>query len=386
VLLLAGGCTWDQLSPFKPPVPPPPPVESFVLRPEGMVPDKAPAAGAEETLAGARELFRREDYAQAEKVFHHLANHEKSSSTVAAEALFYEAECLRLQGFYPKAADTYHSLMEKFSQNPFREQALQHMYDIATFWLQDTWQQMRENEEKAQGKRWVVWPRFVSFEREKPLMDREGRAIETLEHVRWGDIHGPLADKALFMAGYVKLINEDWREADHLFTQLYKNHPKSEYAPQAIEYAIWSKHMCTGGSDYDGRKVAEARELVDAALRDDRLAGKKAGFLDRQLWAITMQQAEKDYKYAEFYRRTGHPGSAYFYYELVQRRYPNTEFAKLAAKKKEELRAALEKAQGKPEPKALPLSAGNDALGAAGAAASPQMMPGSPGTAPMLGR
>jgi hypothetical protein len=129
--------------------------------------------------------------------------------------------------------------------------------------------------------------------------------------------------------------------------------------------------------------VAEARELVDAALRDDRLAGKKAAFLERQLWAITMQQAEKDYKVAEFYRRTGHPGSAYFYFELVQRRYPNTEFARQAAAKKEELRVALEKSQGKPEPKPLPLGPANEAPGTAPAL---QMMPGSPGAVPPLGR
>ena len=48
--------------------------------------------------------------------------------------------------------------------------------------------------------------------------------------------------------------------------------------------------------------------------------------------AIGMQQAEKDFQVAEFYRRTGHPGSARFYYELVCRRYPGTTFAEKAAK------------------------------------------------------
>src|SRR5262249_43367177 len=62
---------------------------------------------------------------------------------------------------------------------------------------------------------------------------------------------------------------------------------------------------------------------------------------------IDLQQAEKDYKIAEFYRHTGHPGSAYFYYELVRRRYPNTKYARLAEERWNSLRAELEKDQEK---------------------------------------
>src|SRR5262249_16324574 len=63
----------------------------------------------------------------------------------------------------------------------------------------------------------------------------------------------------------------------------------------------------------------------------------------RQILNITYQQAEKDYKMADFYRRTDHPGSAYFYFELVRRRYPNTKFAEMAAQQMAELKAKLEK-------------------------------------------
>jgi hypothetical protein len=110
-------------------------------------------------------------------------------------------------------------------------------------------------------------------------------------------------------------------------------------AERAVELAIISKHLSTGGSDYDGRKVAEARNLVRAAFDNyPELANKKKDFLARQLVGITMQQAEKDYKWAEFYRRTGHPGAAYFYYQIVQQRYPSTPFAELARKKAEEVK------------------------------------------------
>ena len=55
----------------------------------------------------------------------------------------------------------------------------------------------------------------------------------------------------------------------------------------------------------------------------------------------TAQQADKDWGFAEFYRRTGHPASAYFYYEIVLRRYPGTSYAKKAKEQKDILEAEL---------------------------------------------
>jgi hypothetical protein len=54
------------------------------------------------------------------------------------------------------------------------------------------------------------------------------------------------------------------------------------------------------------------------------------------------QQAEKDFKMGEFYRRTGHPGAACFYYEVVCRRYPGTQAAKQAGQRLCEVRKKAE--------------------------------------------
>ncbi len=57
-------------------------------------------------------------------------------------------------------------------------------------------------------------------------------------------------------------------------------------------------------------------------------------FTKREAPAVGSKQAEaaatKDLGLAEFYHKTGHFASAYFYGELVKRRYPDTEFAKKA--------------------------------------------------------
>ncbi|MFO0929274.1 MAG: tetratricopeptide repeat protein [Gemmataceae bacterium] len=355
--LLAGltGCGWDRLNWLRPAPPAAPETETFVLRGDGMVEEKAPPAVSDQVagnMANAREYFRREEYDKAESIYYRVADNDKNAPSMVQEAMYYRAECLRLQGDYSKSADVYSALLGKFPNSVYREQCVQHMYDIANFWLDDTREEMREDRERREGKRTVVWPRFVSFHKSKPLLDREGRAIEKLEQVRLHDINGPLADQALFMCGVIKMYHEDYRDADHYFTQISLRHPDSKLAPRAIELAIFCKHMSTGGSDYDGRKTAEARRLIQVALNNyPELSGKKdkREFLEKQQVSIDLQQAEKDYKMAEFYRRTGHPGSAYFYYQLVRRRYPNTKYARMAEERWNELRGSLDTKELPPE-------------------------------------
>ena len=96
------------------------------------------------------------------------------------------------------------------------------------------------------------------------------------------------------------MYNGDWRDADSYFTQIYEHHPNSPLAPKAVELAIMAKNLSTGGPEYDGRKAAEARKLVDAALRNyPELSNdpKKRGYLERQLAGITLQQAARTTKW-----------------------------------------------------------------------------------------
>jgi outer membrane protein assembly factor BamD (BamD/ComL family) len=347
-MLLTTGCSMleraDRVNPFRV-KPPPGPHDTLVLRGDRLEPEAPPVEGTPAgDLAGAHELYRRGEFHKAASVFHRIANNKKNPPHVAEEARFYEAESLRMQKKYPRAADTYNKLLNDFPSGVHREQACQRMFDIADYWLEDTREEMRRWKEAREKKSWFVLPvAWVHLDKSKPFFDEEGRALEKLEQVKYNDINGPLADKALFLAGSVKFYREDYREADHFFSQIVEQHPNSPLAPKAIELAIISKHLSTGGADYDGRKVAEARQMVDIALRSyPELANQKQDFLDRQLFGITMQQAEADFKTAEFYRRTGHPGSAYFYYEIVRRRYPGTKFYDLATERMHGLRAKLE--------------------------------------------
>jgi outer membrane protein assembly factor BamD (BamD/ComL family) len=75
-------------------------------------------------------------------------------------------------------------------------------------------------------------------------------------------------------------------------------------------------------------------------------------WLTKQKLTIREGQAERDFESAEYYRRTGKYGSAYFCYELVKRRYPGTKWSDLAGKRVVEMKdieakRAADKAAGR---------------------------------------
>ncbi len=320
-------------------------------------PDTYDPTKANADLQAAQDLYRNSHYPEAEKVFHRVAENKKNPPQIAEEARYFEAECLRRQDNLPKACDTYNKLLQDFRFGTYRDASMERMFAIADFWLHDTREEIRRSKAAQENGDWFVMPvSYVHFEKSKPIFDEEGRALEALEHIIINDVNGKRADEALFLAGSVKFYREDYRESDRLFSQLVDVHPNSKYAPQAMEYAIISKHLGTGGADYDGRKVAESRKYVDLALRNYVQPADKTAFLERQLAGITAQQAEKDFKIAEFYRRTGHPASAYFYYEIVRRRYPGTPHCERAAELMHELKSdAIVKANTAPDLNSRPL-------------------------------
>jgi hypothetical protein len=169
--------------------------------------------------------------------------------------------------------------------------------------------------------------------------------MQALEHVHTHDITGPIADKALFWCGYVNFIRGNFQESDHFFSQLCEMHKDSPLRPQAMAYAIQAKNNSTGGAVYDGRKCAEALQLVyvaESTVPELTQNPEMADRLTRAKVAIRLQQAEKDLKTAEYYERTGHPGSAVFCYELVRRRYAGTRYSDIATERKDRLLADMQ--------------------------------------------
>jgi TolA-binding protein len=359
VCLLTGCATASSWLPWKKSdtaadTPPTTTRESFVMRGLGLERDNVTDSALEAELEGAKRLFQNKEYRKAETAFHKVATTKKGPLNLLDEALYYEAECQRLQNNYRAAEGTFRKYVKEFRVNgQYCEQANRRLFDIANYWLDDTRQEMQAYEEKREGKRWWIMPTsYVHFSKDKPLFDMEGHALQLLEEVGLNDIRGSIrtvdggpsvGERALFFLATVKFFREDYREADYYYSQLYENHPNSPLAPKAIKQAIICKQVMNGGTSYDTRPVEESRKLIDRYQAAYPEWSKDRDWLSRQLGSIHLQQAERDLKIAEFYRRTGHPGSAYFYYELVRRRYPNTEQASKADERMRDLRGLADK-------------------------------------------
>jgi outer membrane protein assembly factor BamD (BamD/ComL family) len=305
-------------------------------------------------LAAAEELFHQSDYRRAEKLFAKVADDTSNPPLQAEKARYFEAECERLRGDLTGAMGTYNRMLKDFQYGVFRERAVGKMFEIANFWLDDTRAQLDAEAERAAGKRFFVPWNFVHFDRKKPTFDEEGHALKAMEQVYYNDPTGPYAERALFMAGYVHFRRGNFREADQLLSQavetIDRNNKKSELRDQAVELAILAKNNSTGGPSYDGRKAAESLKMIQQArMTSPETAANHGEFLDKQTKIIRFMQAEKDYDIAEFYRRTGHPASAWFYYELVRRRYQETEFHGKAIARMKEINTDLTEQQQQSE-------------------------------------
>jgi TolA-binding protein len=299
-------------------------------------------------LRAAEDAYRQEQFDKAEDLFEDIADDTKNRPEVAERARFYQAESLRRQGYYPQAVDAYHKLLLDFPAGLYREQAVGQMFLVASEWLQPIREEIADlakPESERKSKDWTEGILLVNFDRKLPTIGTEERALQTLERVYFNDPTGPYADKALFMLGRVHYHRENFKDASRYFQQLAETYDRSPLRDEALKLAIIAKNNSTGGPQYDGKDTAEAMRLINAAKATSPTLNREqeGQFLNEQAMIVRYQQAEKDFQTAELYRRMGHPGSAWFYYELVQRRYAGIKpWADQAAARQRELKAELD--------------------------------------------
>jgi tetratricopeptide (TPR) repeat protein len=279
-------------------------------------------------------------------------------SQAQARELFREAERLRSQEDYPRAAEVYRDLLAHAPADAEREVAIQRLYDIANYWLDDTREQMRQLRDidwlswgfwlenwlpplQLDVKWWVGRWHLLHFDRTKPLFDEEGRAVEMLHCVSASDPDGPLADKALFLMGAVALFREDYERVDEHCSKLVDRNGESPLAAQALELAIVAKQMSLDGTREEGRKLTELRRLLDKAFRGyPQLTNdpEKRRFLVQQLANVDEREAERAFQAAEELRKAGNLQDARRAYKVILSIYPKTESATRAHERLDELK------------------------------------------------
>ena len=359
---------------------------------------------ADVKMTEAEQRLAEQDYKTAQALYGDLADNTYNSTQMREKARFQEGECCRLQNKLPAAVATYHRYLQDHPGGVYSKQAAERMYAIAEMWLPDVLASIEGN-----TKWWDIFPRGtvsqsgihgevgaeVSFGKGKtkanawgeastgsgpsplstspesqlmgitgattptrPFLDAEGELVKTFENIAVGAPNAPCAEKAMFWAGYLHYARGRYEDADHFFSTLAEMYKDSPLRQEAVKYAIDAKTRVTGGALYDGQKANEALQLVhnlEASEPTYRNDPAKQEWATKQKLSIRGSQAERDFETAEYYKRTSRHGSAFFYYELVKRRYPGTKYSDLASERIEEIRRmqaqkAADKAAGKVNP------------------------------------
>jgi outer membrane protein assembly factor BamD (BamD/ComL family) len=294
---------------------------------------------ADERMSEAEMLFADGRYADARTVYGKLADNSYNPTQLVEKARFKEAECCRMQNKLPEAVATYHRSLQDYPNGVYSRPAANAMFTIAEGWRKDI---MPEGSSDVKQAGWV--PNLTDSTR--PRFDSDGVLMKTYEQITEGAPHAECAEKALFWAGYLHYARGQYDEADHFFSQLAEGYPDGKLRQEAVRYAIDAKSRVSGGPYYDGQKSDEALRLIhqveasDPAYRKDP---SKMDWLTKQKMVTRESQAERDFVTAEYYRGRGTYGSAYFYYELVKRRYPGTKWSDKAVGRITEMKAIQEK-------------------------------------------
>jgi hypothetical protein len=205
---------------------------------------------------------------------------------------------------------------------PFHEKAVAREYEIGTAWLGSA------DPKSSYAKKFSWTDHFTG---KLPLVDTTGHALAALEHVRHHDASGPLADDAVMKIADYHYTNSNFDESSEYYDQLLQDHPKSPFVRRAQLSSIDSKVKAYIGPDYDGSGLDKARDMIKNHV--DSFPEQEPGqydSLNKTLAMINDQDAERAYRIADYYYKTGKVTSAEYSFGEIPVRWPRSEWAKKA--------------------------------------------------------
>lgn len=305
-------------------------------------------SGRLQSAAGAKELEAALAELKAGKTWtgeRHLKKIVKTyrESPVAEEAQFQLAESQFNRQRYSLAQDSYDELVKQFPSTRYLDQVTRRMFTIGRTWLQfpeivtsnDVQQVNFENPKatpppepgprSADPTRIIpILPNFVN--RSRPVFDTEGRALQALKSIWLNDPTGPLADDALMLTASHYLRAGDYLEADHIYSILREEYPKSPHLENAFVLGSHVKLMTYQGAAYDGKQLEHAEQLKESTLRlyqDHPQADRMRG----ELRKIYEAKAKREWETVEFYESKDNPQAVAIYCREVIKHFPQSTYA-----------------------------------------------------------
>ncbi|MEX0713433.1 MAG: outer membrane protein assembly factor BamD [Pirellulales bacterium] len=294
-------------------------VAAGVKKAVGLGPDEA---YAHQVYEEGQTLFRQSKYDEAARRFKKAAAR-WPDSLLEEDALFMLGECYFFSDRYPKASDAYGNLLKKYENSRHLDKAVSRQFAIGRYW-----------DELAQSKSALV-PNFT--DKTRPHFDARGNAAAVYKSITLNDPTGPLADDATMAVANSYFARGRWEDAGYHYDLLRKNYPQSEHQPEAHVLCIRSKLRSYQGTEYDGKPIQEAEQLIEQALAQfpTELVGERERLLEARR-AVRFEKAQRDWQLAEYYHKGKYHRAARFYYAAVIKDYPDTPFAEIAQQRMQE--------------------------------------------------
>jgi len=270
------------------------------------VPEPTPGTPEGDAALIAREVKAGNNSEALDRAEAFIEAHPNHARTEDAMALAGQAELNR--GRYWQAHNWYDRQLSNFPTGRLFERGLYREAEIADAFLA--------------GKKRVVWRIFRLGATDEGL-EIHRRVAERLPGSR-------LAEQSIMKIADYHARKGHWPEAAAAYqdyVELFGRRYRSEQAEHLAAHAVYSSFA---GVDYDDTPLLEAEQRY-TSLAARYPQGEAAKVVPSVLGEIERAKAEKDYRTACFYARTGRPKPAAFYHREVIELYGSTEWARRSA-------------------------------------------------------
>ena len=164
-------------------------------------------------------------------------------------------------------------------------------------------------------------------------------ALEILDEIAADYPESTLAELAMKTKADYLFAQGDHALAELEYGRMLREYPQSRYHRFCLRRTADSALASFAGIHYDATALAEAADRY-REYRQQYPGAPDLADVERVLTTIPDLQAEKEYAISEYYERTGHLGSAVYYYRMVRENWPDTIAAAKAARRLELLGAS----------------------------------------------
>lgn len=289
--------------------------------------DGPSAANSRDQLEVGKKLEQAENWKQAKTAYLALVRKWPFSFN-SGEAQYRIGWCSEQQGDFSRAFKDYQKCIEKYPSSEYFEKALERQYQIANLFLV--------------GEPQRVW--------KVPLPPSWEQTAKMYDQIIKNAPYGRYAAESQFKIGLCHEKTSKWSEAITAYNAVLDRYAGHDIADDALYQIGYVWFQAAERPDYDqgaaDKAIQAFTEFMARYPNSDKVAQAK-----ENLAIVHGRLTQGSFNIAKFYETQKKPDAAVIYYREVIQKAPDSEMAKIAMKRIEELTPMTE--SGVPMPKDL---------------------------------